>query len=213
MTDARYRFWRRLHVLTGVVPVALFLIAHIATNAAAIAGAGAYNGLAQRLEALPLVRTVEMLAIAVPILAHVAIGIALGNAAQAVESADRYPRPWMQTLQRATGFWLVVYGCFHVWGTRLSAERIERGGDFFALMNAQLAHPGTLVFYVTGVLAACLHFGLGLASAGAWWRSDRAPAPSRGVRRAAAALAIALGAAGLNAILAFVSPAARWLER
>jgi succinate dehydrogenase / fumarate reductase cytochrome b subunit len=213
MTDARYRFWRRLHVFTGVVPVGLFLIVHIATNAVAIAGPGAYNQLAERLESLPQVRTIEALAIAAPLLAHIALGIALGNTAQAVESAGRYPRPGMQTLQRATGFWLVVYGCFHVWGTRLSAERLAHGGDFFALMSGQLGHPGTVMFYVSGVVAASVHFGLGLASAGAWWRIDRPPAISSGVRRASVGLAIALGLAGINAVLAFVHPAARWLER
>jgi succinate dehydrogenase / fumarate reductase cytochrome b subunit len=208
MQDSRYRSWRRLHALSGAVPVAVFLVFHYATNAAAIAGPDAFNRLAGKLEDLPWVRTLEVVAIALPLLFHIVLGVLLGNTRQGAGDDTAYPRPGWMRLQRATGGFLVVFVIFHVWGIRLAPEHGR--SDLFTLTSDLLEHRGLLVFHALGVLAASLHFGVGLAATLAL----RAPQPGRAPRRVAVAwiATAAMTLLGWNALFAFVSRSARWLE-
>jgi succinate dehydrogenase / fumarate reductase cytochrome b subunit len=210
LTDRRYATLKRLHVLSGIVPVGLFLIAHFLVNATAIGGAAAFDRLAGRLDRLPLIGWLELVVIGLPIALHVTLGALLGNAGQSFATPDGYPRRWMRPLQRWTGGILVVYVLYHVWSTRLSPEVLTGRHDLFALMSGQLRHPAAVAFYALGVLSACAHFGVGLFEVAYRWElgrpvSHRAPALGW-------AVFVALSLLGLAALFAFVSPAGRWLE-
>ena len=37
-------FWRRLHSLTGIIPIGAFLVEHFISNSEAVKGPAAYNG-------------------------------------------------------------------------------------------------------------------------------------------------------------------------
>jgi succinate dehydrogenase / fumarate reductase cytochrome b subunit len=211
LTDRSYATFKRLQVLTGVVPVGAFLLSHLWTNAQAIRGPAAFAGAVERIGRIPHLALLEVGAIVVPLLAHVALGIVLGQSAQAADDRAGYPRIWMLRAQRATGFFLVVYIVFHVWSTRLSPARLVAHDAVFDIMARALAQPGVLAFHIAGVLAAAFHFGNGLvALAGPWgfvWGAD--------ARRAVAWVGIVafvvLSLIGVNALLAFAYPAARWL--
>ena len=209
MQDSRYRSWRRLHALSGAVPVAAFLVFHYATNAVAIAGPEAFNRLAERLETLPWVRTLEVVAIALPLLFHIVLGVLLGNTRQGAGDEAAYPAPGLMRVQRVTGGFLVVFVIFHVWGIRLAPE--HGSTDLFTLTAEMLGHRGMFLFHALGVLAASIHFGVGLAATLAL-RSDRPGlAPLRRTALAWIASA-AMTLVGWNALFAFVSRSARWLE-
>src|SRR5258706_6903133 len=164
VSDRAYATLKRLQIWTGVVPVGLFLLSHIATNARAIAGGAVFDRTAEAIGRIPGLTLIEVSAIALPMLLHVGLGVALGTTAQAAGDARGYPRPWMLWTQRATGLYLVVYVVFHVWGTRLAHDRLAGGADLFALMARRLAHPGVLAFHMLGVLAAAYHLGNGLVA-------------------------------------------------
>lgn len=212
MLDHDYRRWRRIHALSGAVPVALFLIFHFATNAVAIAGPAAFNRLAERLDRLPFVRIVELGAIALPLLFHVVLGILLSNTAQGAGDARPYPRPAMLMWQRVTGAVLVVFVIFHVWGIRLSPDLLVKKRDLFTVTSAFLSHAGLFAFHALGVLAASIHLGLGLV--GAAWNWTFPARDAARARRAglAWAVAVAMTLVGWMALAAFVSRPARWLE-
>lgn len=208
LSDRQYQRWRRLQILSGALPVAVFLVFHFLTNGAALAGPDAFNGLAARLDRLPWIRPLEILGVALPIALHVVLGLLLGDTAQGAGDARLYPRPWMMAAQRATGGFLVVYAIFHVWGIRLAPAPESGPRDLFTITRTQLEHPGMFVFYALAVIAASLHLGLGMLAA-----SDEDGARAR--RRTPAPVWIAtvlMAAIGLNALLAFVSRPARWLE-
>jgi succinate dehydrogenase / fumarate reductase cytochrome b subunit len=210
MLDSRYRFWRRLHALSGALPVALFLIFHFATNAVAIAGPEAFNRIAARLDRLPWVGALEIAAIAVPILFHIVIGVLLGNTAQGAGDASPYSGARTLMVQRVTGGFLVVFAIFHVWGIRLAPELGQT--DLFTLTRDLLQHRGLLVFYGLGVLAASIHFGIGLLGSLTLWDLPRGPRARRAAVRVAWCAAVVMALTGGNALLAFVSRPARWLE-
>jgi succinate dehydrogenase / fumarate reductase cytochrome b subunit len=191
-----YARLRRLHSLSGLLPLGAFLIGHIAVNATALAGADAYNRAAAALERLPLVRMAEILLIAVPMVFHVVLGALLGN----TEPALRETRPHLgdraRAAQRASGALLVAYVLFHVWSTRLAPDFPGGRGDLFAFMAEHLK-GGIMYFYSFGVVAACVHFGIGLYDFAHRWGLVQSAAAARRWARGAAIAAFAIATAGL----------------
>lgn len=212
VSDRAYATLKPLQIWTGVVPVGLFLLSHLATNARAIGGAAVFDRTAEAIGRIPGLALIEVVAIALPMLAHVALAVALGTTAQAAGDQRGYPRSWMLLAQRATGFYLVVYVLFHVWGTRLSPERLAGDADLFALMARRLANPGVLAFHVAGVMAAAYHFGNGLVALAGPWGLDAGERGRALAARAGWAVFVVLSLVGMLGLLAFVSPAFRWLE-
>jgi succinate dehydrogenase / fumarate reductase cytochrome b subunit len=211
VSDSTYRTLKRLQLATGVVPIGLFLLLHLLTNGQAIEGPGAFNGAVARIWRIPHLPLLETLAIVLPLLAHIGIGLAVATAGQAAEDTRGFPAPWMQPAQRATGLFLVVYVVFHVWSTRLSPARLGGATDLFLIMAKQLAQPGWMMFQMMGVIAAAVHFGSGLVACAGPWGLALGTRGTRVASRAGVALAIAISLVGVNALLAFLHPSLRWL--
>jgi succinate dehydrogenase / fumarate reductase cytochrome b subunit len=211
LTDRRYATLKRLQILTGVLPVGAFLLSHLWTNAHAIAGPAAFAREVEWIGRIPYLGAVEVLAILVPLFVHVALGIALGSTAQGAEDAAGYPSRWMLRAQRATGFFLVVYIVFHVWSTRLSPARLGGHDALFDIMARNLALPGVFAFHVAGVLSAAFHFGNGLVALAGPWGLGWGDGARRAMGWAGLIAFVLLSIVGVNALLAFAHPAARWL--
>ncbi len=212
LSDPSYARLKRLQIWTGVLPVGLFLISHLVTNARAIAGAEVFDRAAAQIARIPNLYAIEVVAIALPMLLHVALGVMLGVTPQAAGDTVGYPRPWMLIAQRATGFFLVIYVVFHVSATRLSVARLRGTQDLFDLMARQLEHPGVLAFHAAGVLAAAYHFGNGFTALAGPWGVNAGPRGRTLAARVGFAVFVVLSLVGLHALLAFVHPAFRWLE-
>ena len=65
----------RLHSISGVVPVGVFLAFHLYSNAEARRGADAYNALARRIQGTPALLAIELLLVAAPLLFHGIYGL------------------------------------------------------------------------------------------------------------------------------------------
>ncbi len=63
-------FWRRLHSLSGIIPVGVFLAEHMISNAAATNGPADYNATVKFLTSVPFLVAVEWVGIFIPILFH-----------------------------------------------------------------------------------------------------------------------------------------------
>jgi succinate dehydrogenase / fumarate reductase, cytochrome b subunit len=211
VSDRAYASLKRLQILTGVVPVGLFLLSHLLTNTRAIAGPDAFDRMAMAIDHIPGIVPIELAAIAAPMALHIGLGIALGTTPQAADDTRGYTRPWMLIAQRVTGFWLVVYVVFHVFATRFAPARQPDGADLFALMAGTLRHPGMLLFHVSGVLAAAFHFGNGLVALAGPWVMDAGPRGRALAERLGAVSFVVLSLVGIHALLAFVVPGLRWL--
>jgi succinate dehydrogenase / fumarate reductase cytochrome b subunit len=211
LSDPTYLRLKRLQIWTGVLPVGLFLLSHLATNARAIAGADVFDRAAHTIWRIPHLVAIEVGLIALPMLLHVALGVALGLSPQAAGDGHGYPRPWMLLAQRATGFFLVVYVVFHVSATRLSVARLSGEQHLFALMARQLGNPGVLAFHAAGVLAAAFHFGNGLVALAGPWGLDAGPRGQALAGRIGLAATAVLSLVGLWALMAFVHPGFRFL--
>jgi succinate dehydrogenase / fumarate reductase cytochrome b subunit len=210
VSDRAYQRLRRLQLITGVVPLGLFLVSHLAVNSRALSGPEAYQRSVEAIARVPWLSLVELVAIALPIAAHVALGAVIATTRQAAFE-PAWPGERARSMQRVTGIYLSIYVIFHVWAIRLSPARLAGHKPLFDLMAAQLAHPLVWILQALAVVAASAHFSAGLlALAGphGWPLAPGALARWRAVAIASFALLSVIGVASLAA---FVWPAARLL--
>ena len=155
---------RRLHSLSGIVPVGAFLFEHILiSNSTAISGPDAYARQVSFLANLPLVPLLELFGIWLPILFHALYGFYIWYRGEG--NATEYPWTgnWMYTAQRWTGAIAFAYIIWHTWTMRFT------GVDLHAYPNASFGKVQTEVFqtplflfYVAGLIAASWHFAYGI---------------------------------------------------
>jgi succinate dehydrogenase / fumarate reductase cytochrome b subunit len=202
LPSASYHRLRRLHSLSGVFPLAVFLVWHIAVNFTAVLGADGYDRTANAVDRLPLKRVAEVLVIGVPIVLHVVVGALLGNTEGALGERRAHMSERLIAAQRISAGFLVVYVLFHVWSTRFSPD-LPESGELFAFMSRHLANPGIWVFNALGLVAASTHLGVGLYDFAHQWGLAETGARARVWARGAAAAAALLATAGMVALVAF----------
>ncbi len=202
VTDRTYFTLKRLHSLTGVVPIGLFLLEHLYTNARALQGPAAFDGAAAELARLPFVVLIEAFGIWLPIVFHMVLGVLIATTSQANVGKHGYARNWQYTLQRATGVLLVFYLIYHTWALRFDAGYLN-STSAYEYVNRHLANPAVLAFYVLGTLAACYHFGNGLFGFAIHWGLVTSRPAQRQMARLGIAVFLALSALGLASLLGF----------
>ena len=192
---------RRIHSLTGVVPLAVFLVEHITLNSVALAGPGAYREVVETVRRLPGVVWIEALGIGLPLLVHMTIGVLIATELHEEGNADA--SGWVAWSQRLTGVYLLNYVIFHTWGTRLSPDLLSRKKDLYTIMHEQVTGVGWFVWNALGVLSAAWHLGVGLPRFVARWWPRLAPGTLRAAAGVGYVLSAVLGIAGVAALTAF----------
>lgn len=203
VSDRTYFTLKRLHSLSGVVPIGLFLLEHFFTNSMAVQGPAAFDRAAGDLAALPYVVLLEALGIWLPILFHMVVGVLIATTAQANAGKHGYARNWQYTLQRATGILLVFYLLYHTWSTRFSSDYLN-SPSAYAFVREHVSHPAVFAFYVLGILAATYHFGNGLFGFAIHWGLATGRNAQRNASRFGMAVFLVLALIGLNSLLGFV---------
>jgi len=156
---AGYFLIRRLHSLTGVIPLGIFLVQHFYINSISLQGEERYTGMATGLRGLPYLLAVEFFLILLPLYFHGLLGLFLCWRGQA--NVLRYPfaRNWMYLFQRITGVVTIAFVTYHLLHTRFSGTEAE---GLFQLMHRALADPLVLGIYLVGVTASSYHLANGL---------------------------------------------------
>jgi len=70
---------RRIHSLTGMLPLGVFLLEHITVNSFAIAGPDRFRSVAAGLGRFPLVAVIEFFGIALPLVLLLSASVPLGS--------------------------------------------------------------------------------------------------------------------------------------
>jgi succinate dehydrogenase / fumarate reductase cytochrome b subunit len=167
-----YSFWlRRLHSLTGIIPVGAFLFEHILiSNATTISGPAAYARQVRFLAGLPLVLLLELFGIWLPILFHGLYGFYIWYRGEANVGAYPWTGNWMYTAQRWTGGIAFAYILWHTWTMRFTGIDLHQyPGASFGKVQAELNSPFLLAFYVVGLVCASWHFAYGVWLFAAKW--------------------------------------------
>jgi succinate dehydrogenase / fumarate reductase cytochrome b subunit len=203
VSDATYDTLKRLHSLTGVVPIGAFLLEHFFTNSHALESPAAFDRAAAFLSGLPYVTLIEAFGIWLPILFHMVLGIVIATSGQATLRGPRHSRHIHYVLQRATGLFLVVFIVFHTWSTRFNDAALS-APSLYEYIRHHLSNPAVFAFYVVGVVSACYHLGNGLFGFAIHWGLVTGERAQRRMGRLGLAFALVLSLVGINSMLAFV---------
>ncbi|MBP2018319.1 succinate dehydrogenase / fumarate reductase cytochrome b subunit [Symbiobacterium terraclitae] len=201
---------RRLHSLTGVVPVGLFLVFHLFENSRAIQGVEAYNHVVESINSLPFVLLFEIFGIFLPLYFHAIYGIWIALDARHNVSNYSYGRNWAFLLQRVTGLITLVWVTYHIFHFRVPKalgaynEGTAMPGlpDYFTVANA-FADPIVATIYGIGIIAAAYHFANGLYTFLITWGITIGPRSQRVSSVVTNVLFVMVSAMGLTALFAF----------
>ena len=150
--------WRKLHSLSGIVPIGAFLAEHFWSNAYLLVGHARYDTVGQDLQTIPFRLAVEAGVIWLPLLYHSLYGFYIWYRGQS--NVVQYPwvGNWMYTLQRWTGLIAFFFILWHVYTTRI----ITAGRSNSSTVQHDMASNLYVAFYIIGVLAASTHLGVGI---------------------------------------------------
>ena len=198
---------RRLHSLSGIIPIGAFLIEHIVSNFEALKGPAAYAGQVKFLNELPLVRVLEWVFIFLPLLYHAAYGVYIWIRGKSNVVYYPWAGNWLYTAQRWTGGIALIYILQHVWRQRFSGINLpEHPGAAFHKVQVELSHPWMLAFYVVAMIATSWHFAYGVWLFAAKWGITPGERARRRFGWVCGLGGTVLCVIGLASIYAFISP-------
>lgn len=206
---------RRLHSLSGIVPVGAYMCVHLLTNASVLGGPATFQDQVDTIHRLgPILWIVEWTFIFLPLIFHAALGIVRAVYCETNAGVYRYGSNVRYTLQRVTAWIALVFIAWHVFhmhGWIHNAYYLEniarplRGGQFdphHATSSAAAAFGPLLVkiLYAVGVLACVYHLANGLWTSGITWGLWTTPAAQRRADYACAAFGVLLAFVGVGAL-------------
>ncbi len=209
----KYHFLvRRLHSLSGLVPVGVFLCMHLFANASIMTPGepGAqFQSAVDRIRSLgPFLVPVEMVGIFLPLLFHALVGFMIIFSGKS--NAQQYPHLGnvRYTLQRTTGMIAMVFILYHVWQMHWLGRPF--GGAQFEFQDAarSAAAPFQSAWWVApiyaiGVLSCVFHLANGLWTSLITWGITIKPRSQRVAGYVCSAFGVVLALAGLGAINGF----------
>ena len=162
--------WRKLHSLTGIIPIGAFLVEHIVSNFETINGPLGYAQQVKFLNSLPLVRVLEWGFIFIPLAFHALYGVFIAIRGRSNVNVYPWAGNWMYLSQRVTGLIAFAYIIQHVLRQRFMGVSLpENPGAAFAKVQQELANPWMLAIYVIAMIATTWHFAYGVWLFAAKW--------------------------------------------
>ena len=198
---------RKLHSLSGIVPIGAFLIEHLISNFEALKGPAAYAAQVKFLNGLPFVRILEWAFIFLPIAYHALYGLYITFRGRQNVNVYPWAGNWMYLSQRVTGIIAFAYIIQHVWRQRFAGVQLpEHPGAAFHKVQVELSNPWMLAIYAIAMVATCWHFAYGIWLFAAKWGIT----PGDKARKRFGYVCTAFGAVliviGLASLYAFVGP-------
>lgn len=180
--------WRRLHSLSGIIPLGVFLVFHLATNASVLDSPETFQRRVDAIHGLGrFLVPVEILLIFVPIAFHAIVGLLLLRESRSNVMRYGYLANWRYLLQRITGVVAVVYIAYHVWhmhwlgrplGGGLFDPHEAAGSAAAAMQQAYWGIPAAAL-YIVGNLCVVYHFANGIWTALITWGITIGPRAQR----------------------------------
>ncbi len=182
---------RKLHQLSGIVPLGLFLLEHFYTNSKALAGPVDFNKAVVELQGIPYLLAVEIFGIWIPLIYHGVYGLVITTEARPNNLLYPYARNWFYTIQRITGVILFFFIAFHMLNFRVARE--------FRLVPI-------FIIYVVGITSTIWHFTGGLWFFLVDWGIVIGERAQRLTGYACIAFGLVLLFVALNSAVAFIRP-------
>lgn len=223
--DRHWFLLRRLHSLTGIVPIGVFLIFHLVTNSSIVwgerlgdGGVKAFQHEVDFIHSMPGLLLLEIFGLWLPILFHAVFGFIIGFTGRSNVGRYGYADNWRYTLQRWSGYIGFIFIVYHV-----ATLRWKWNLPFAAAFDPSIASSSTAIalrggstddlvaavvvgaIYLTGVTLLVFHLANGLWTAAITWGLTISEAAQRRWAWVCAGLGVALMAAGWAAYWGFVT--------
>ncbi len=198
---------RRLHSLSGIIPIGAFLVEHFISNSEATKGPMAYNEQVKFLTGLPFVSILEWVFIFLPILYHALYGFYIWYRGESNVGEYPWSGNWLYTSQRWTGLIAFLYILYHTYYMRFTGVHLMHGGweNGFWKVQHEFQNPWAVAAYVIGIVAASWHFSYGLWLFAAKWGITVGDRARNKFGYICTALAVVLIVIGLVTIRAFLN--------
>lgn len=202
--DEKRWLLRRLHSLSGIIPIGGFLFFHFFENAFVLKGGAMWWKETEFTRNIPFQIAVEAFVLWIPILYHAIYGLVITATAQPNDYP--YVRNYQYNLQRITGIVAFLFIGFHVLSTRglYYAAGVETN---YLRMHNFMMNPLILTAYLVGTLACVYHLTNGIFTFTITWGIAVGPKAQTLVNRACVALFIIMAIVGVSILLAFRAPA------
>lgn len=204
---------RKLHQLTGIVPLGAFFFVHMFTNAKAMGGAETFNNAVKDIHHIPYLLFLEVFGIFLPLLFHSIYGMVISGEARNNILNYSYGRNWLYVLQRASGIFLFFFILFHILNLRFALipgmTDIAVAGNAdqaFAIVSKEFSKVWVLVLYMLGVIATAWHLAYGIFLFAVDWGIVIGEKAQSMLLKGCVGLALVLGFVGTNAAFSFVRP-------
>src|SRR5215210_812412 len=204
---------RKLHQLSGIVPLGIFFLVHLYTNSTALNGAKEYNEHVSGIHAMPYLLFIEIGGIFLPLLFHSVYGILIAAEARPNALNYGYGRNWFYIFQRVTGIYLFAFLLFHILNFRfglipgLNMTPVAGHADqAFGIVANEFQQKWVMVIYILGLLATAWHLAYGFFLFAVDWGIVIGEKAQKITLYACLGLFVLLGVVGVNAAFAFVKP-------
>lgn len=204
---------RKLHQLSGIVPLGIFLLEHFYTNSKALDGAAQFNEAVKDLQSIPYILFIEIGGIFIPLIYHAVYGLVITMEARPNNLNYPYPRNWFYLVQRITGVILFFFITFHVLNFRfgmipkLNSISVAHRPDLaFDIVSGEFRIVPIFIIYLIGITSTVWHFANGIWLFMVDWGITIGERAQRLTGYACIAFGIVLLMVGINAAVAFIRP-------
>ena len=204
---------RKLHQLSGIMPLGIFLLEHFYTNSKALNGAASFNDAVKDLQSIPYILFVEIGGIFIPLIYHAVYGLVITIEARPNNLNYPYPRNWFYLIQRITGLILFLFIAFHVMNFRfglipgLNNISVAHRPDLaFSIVSSEFHRVWVFLIYVVGITATVWHFANGIWLFLVDWGITIGERAQRLTGYACIGFGVFLLLVGINAAVAFIRP-------
>lgn len=207
---------RRLHSLSGLIPVGAYMVVHLLTNATVLDSAGSFQKNVYQIHSLGrLLWVVEWGFIFIPILFHAIFGIVIIRGGLPNTTSYALPGNVRYSLQRASGmiaFFFIMWHVFHMHGWFHVDHYLENiakplNGAQFKPYNAASSAGAAIqasaiiqVLYAIGILSCVFHLANGIWTMGITWGVWLSPRAQQRANYVCATFGVALAVVGLSAL-------------
>jgi succinate dehydrogenase / fumarate reductase cytochrome b subunit len=204
---------RKLHQLSGIVPLGAFLLEHFYTNSKAVNGANDFNKAVADLQSIPYILFVEIGFIFIPLIYHAVYGLVITIEARPNNLYYPYPRNWFYLVQRITGVILFFFILFHVLNFRFGVipglntiSVAHAPNQAYDIVAREFRMIPIAIIYLIGIVATIWHFANGLWLFMVDWGIAIGARAQRLTGYACIAFGAVLLAVAINAMVAFIRP-------
>ena len=207
---------RRIHSLSGLIPVGAFMMVHLATNASIMNGVSSFQNLVYGIHSLgDAIILIEWAFIFAPIIFHALLGFVFIFGAKNNTASYPFASNFRYRLQRITGmiaFFFILYHVMHMHGLIHIESFRNKVLDPIGLAQfypynaastaaAAMQHPIVTILYIVGVLACVFHFANGIWTMGITWGVWVSPKAQQTANYVCSAIGVVVAIFGMSAIV------------